>query len=88
VRTSVVAAMVLAAAVGASAGGDPPVVAARELAAQRYAEVIHRMRYRVQDKKDPATAEIEAVAPVALALGHDIADPAVAWNEKRRRSRR
>ena len=76
--------MVLAAALRAAAGGDPPVVAARELAAERYAEVIHRMRYKVQDKKDPATAdEIAAMAPVALALGADLTDPTVAWNEKR-----
>ena len=74
----------LLAAVSASAGGGPPAASARELAAQRYADVIHRMRYKVQDREHPATAaEIEAVAPVALALGEDLADPTVTWSEKR-----
>jgi HEAT repeat protein len=76
--------MLLAAGVSAPASGGPPAVAARELAAKRYAEVIHRMRWKVQDKKDPATAaEIEAIAPVALALGEDLTDPTVTWSEKR-----
>jgi HEAT repeat protein len=76
--------MLLAAAVSASAGGGPPAASARELAAQRYADVIHRMRYKVQDREHPATAaEIEAVAPVALALGEDLTDPTVTWSEKR-----
>ena len=76
--------MVLSAALSAAARGDPPVVAARELAAERYAEVIHRMRYKIQNEKDPATAdEIAAMAPVALALGVDLTDPTVTWNEKR-----
>ncbi len=59
-------------------------MATRALAAERYAEVIHRMRYKIQDTKAPATAaEIEAIAPVALALGEDLTDPTVTWGEKR-----
>jgi hypothetical protein len=82
--TGAAAWVALAVAVSASAGGDPPRVAGRELAAQRYAEVIHRMRWKVRDKKDPATgAEIDAVAPVALALGADLTDPIVTWGQKR-----